>query len=296
MTPWNDRSLQVASDTMHRARYRLLQSWWREHVLGLQPGFNGRQYVGSLLAADAPPDANYLTDEVRAYAAERVQEIQAEGGTVNVDRLRRNLLSSQPLCFNIFGHLQAHPGAAAAVLSDTFGVAIDEIVHIEVEWAPLRRSHLGDRTAFDAIVDFRAGGRRRFLAIEMKYTESFSQRMYDRPEYRQITAESGAFAQGAADRLVAPATNQLWRQTLLTLSLAATGEYDGGQAAVLSLEHDAGVQKAVAGLAAEAATEAVLPAVGSLERLVTAAGGVPELSDWAASLRTRYLDTSPLEG
>lgn len=296
MTPWNDRSLQVASDTMHRARYRLLQSWWREHVLGLRPGFNGRQYVGSLLPADAPPAANYLTQEAREYAAERVGQIQAEGGTVNVDRLRRNLLSSQPLCFNVFGHLQAHPTAAAAVLSQTFGVTVDEVVHIDVEWAPLRALHLGDRTAFDAFIDFKAAGQRRFLAVEVKYTEPFSQRMYDRPEYRQITAESGAFVDGAAERLMLPPTNQLWRHTLLTLSLAATGDYDDGQAAVLSLADDAGVHKAVTGLAAEVNTDAVLPAVGNLERLVTAACAIPELAPWAATLRTRYLDTAPLDG
>ena len=296
MTPWNDPSLQVASDTLHRARYRLLQSWWREHVLHLPPGFNGRQYVGSLLPADAPPDANYLTDEVRVYAGERVGQIQSEGGAINVDRLRRNLLASQPLCFNVFGHLQAHPNAAAVVLSETFGVAIGQIVHMDVEWAPLRALHLGDRTAFDAFVEYKTpAGQRRFLAIEVKYTEPFSQRMYDRPEYRQITAQSGAFVEGAADLLVSPATNQLWRQTLLTLSLAATGDYDDGQAAVLSLAHDAGVDKAVTGLAAQVTTDAVLPAVGNLERLVTAASGTPELAPWGEALRTRYLDTAPLD-
>ena len=280
---------------MHRARYRLLQSWWREHVLGVPPGFNGRQYVGSLLPQDGRADLNYLTDEVRVYAAERIPEIQASGGTLNTDRLRRNLLSSQPLCFNVFGHLHCHPVSAAAVLSETFGVAIDEVVRIEVEEAPLPAEHLGDRTAFDAFVDYRVGGSRQFLAVEVKYTEPFSQKMYDRPEYRRLTAETGVFAEGAADRLIEPATNQLWRQILLTLSLAAAGEYDGGRAAVLSLAGDAGVSKAVAGVAAEVTTEAVLPAVGSLERLVTAAEVHPELTSWAADFRTRYLDTTPLE-
>lgn len=294
MTPWNDRSLQVASDTLHRARYRMLQSWWREHVLCVPPGFNGRQYLGSLLPHEAGPDLNYLTDEVRAYAAHRVPEIQAEGGALNVDRLRRNLLSSQPLCFNVFGHLHAHPQQAALLLSSVFGTRIDEIVRIEVEWSPVRAEHLGDRSAFDAFVDYRAGGRRLFLGIEVKYTEPFSVKAYDRPEYRRLTEQLGVFADGAASRLVDPATNQLWRQTLLTLSLAATPEYDGGRAAILSLDGDAGVARAVAGLTAELTDDSVLPLVGTLEHLVIAAAGIPELLSWAEALRCRYLDLDQL--
>ena len=293
MTPWNDRSLQVPSDTLHRARYRLLQSWWRQHELCVAPGFNGRQYVGSLLPHEAGPDLNYLTDEVREYAGHRIAEIQAEGGTLHVDRLRRNLLSSQPLCFNIFGHLQAFPAEAARVLSSLFGVAIEQVVRIEVEWSPLRADHLGDRTAFDAFVDYRAGGLRQFLGVEVKYTEPFSVKEYDRAEYRQLTADSGVFKPGAAERLVESATNQLWRQTLLTLSLAATEEYDGGRAAVLALEGDAGVTKAVAGLNAEL-TNPSRPAVGTLEQLAVIASDEPALTDWAALLRRRYLDLSQL--
>jgi len=35
MLPWDALALQVPSDTRWRARYRLLQSWYRESVLGL---------------------------------------------------------------------------------------------------------------------------------------------------------------------------------------------------------------------------------------------------------------------
>lgn len=294
MTPYNDRSLQVPGDTLHRARYRLLQSWWREHVLGVQPGFNGRQYLGSLLPHEAGPDLNYLTDEVRDYAGHRIAQIHAEGGSVQVDRLRRNLLSSQPLCFNVFGHLQAYPGEAAKVLASVFRLPIDQIVRIEVEWSPWRGDHLRDRTAFDAFVDYRHEGRRLFLGIEVKYTEPFSVKEYDRPEYQELTASSGVFSPGAAQRLVGSATNQLWRQTLLTLSLAATGEYDGGRPAILSLEGDAGVSRAVAGVTAELVDDEVRPAVGTLEHLVIVASDEPALAEWASLLRRRYLDLGQL--
>ena len=73
-----------------------------------------------------------------------------------------------------------------------------------------------DRTAFDAQIDYTVGGNeRRFLAIETKYTEPFTQARYDRVEYRDLTAQSGWFERGAADVLVELETNQLWRGLLL---------------------------------------------------------------------------------
>ena len=54
-----------------------------------------------------------------------------------------------------------------------------------------------DRTAFDAQVDYRTrSGKRRFLAVETKYTEPFTQTRYDRALYRQIHDESGWFQSG----------------------------------------------------------------------------------------------------
>ena len=297
MTPWNDPSLRVASDTLHRAQYRLLQSWWREHELAVPPGHNGRQYVGSLVSHEAAQrGVNFLTPQVRAYVEDRVPHVIAADGTVDLDRLGRNLLSSQPLCFNVFGQLQAQPAEAARLLSQVFGTPMDEVLGIHVEWAPPRAEHLGDRTAFDAFVDYRVHGSRQFLGIEVKYTETFSATAYDRPEYRRVTADSGAFREGAADRLLAPATNQLWRQTLLTLSLAGAGagEWDGGRAAVLALDGDAGVRKAVEGLAADVTRPDVVPLVGTLERLVIAGSDLPALAGWADALRCRYIDLSPI--
>ena len=294
---WDDPSLEVPSDPPRRALYRRLQSWWREHHLGVAPGHSGGRLVGSSLpahVADTLPNLNFLTEEVRHYVRRRVPQIQAEDGTIDVARLRANLLSSQPLCFNVFGHLQAHPVAAAAVLGRVFGVRIDEIVRSEVEWAPPKSLHLGDRTAFDAFVDYTADGERRFLGVEVKYTEPFSTKQYDSSRYRTLTEQSGAFRPGAADRLVGSATNQLWRQLLLTLSLAATPDYAGGRAAVLALADDPGVAKGMAGLAAELTSPGDMPLVATLQGLVDGALAVPELAGWAAAVKTRYVDLTPV--
>ena len=66
---WDDPMLAVASDPPMRRKYRLLQSWYREHVLDVDYGYSflkGPRPVGSLLAPEAvadAPDLNLLCDE-----------------------------------------------------------------------------------------------------------------------------------------------------------------------------------------------------------------------------------------
>jgi hypothetical protein len=258
MLPWDADELRVKSDPRWRAEYRLLQSWYRETRLGLDHGHVPRRErpVGSMLSRDAvetAPAANFLNDEIFAYVQERVPQIKAEGGTLGEDRLYRNLLSSQPLCFNLFGYLRGHAGALRDVMSRLLDLDIAEIDAVEVEWAPAPDQHLNDRTAFDAFVSYRtAAGRAGFLGIETKYTEKFSPEPYDRDSYREWTSKpASGFQDGAAGRLKGSLTNQLWRNALLTLSLAATAEFDQGRCIVVHCERDQGLERAIGAFHAE---------------------------------------------
>src|SRR4051794_12517513 len=106
--PWDDRSWRERGDTDWQAGLRWQQCWWRAVRLGLPPGpfskNDPERLVGSTLPLDAPKDANFLTLEAAAAAERRLTG--SGGGLVKGDRLRRFLLSSQPMCFNLFGHLQ----------------------------------------------------------------------------------------------------------------------------------------------------------------------------------------------
>ena len=69
---WSDPRLSVASDSRRTARYRLLQSWYREQVLNAEYGDyrvnGGTRPLGSLLALDdvvERPGLNFLTRERR---------------------------------------------------------------------------------------------------------------------------------------------------------------------------------------------------------------------------------------
>ena len=297
---WNDPSLAVKSDAAWRAQYRRLQSWYRETVLRTPPGADrGGTTRANMLPADAVdknPELNFLDEEIAAYVLERAPRVIAEKGALDLDRLRRNMLSSMPLCFNLFGALRRYPTAAARGLGSVLDLNIEEILEIEVEWAPDPNAHLGDRTAFDAFVRYRtAGGRRAFLGVETKYSESFSPKRYARERYDALTRDpASGFKPGAERRLAAPATNQLWRNALLAHSLRSTDEFDEGRVVVLSCRGDAGAERAIAGLSAELRDPPALLRSATYEELVAAFDSEPELSSWAAEFRRRYLDLTPV--
>lgn len=294
---WDDSSLRVASDSPRTARYRALQSWYREVHLRVPPGLDGRgRVIASMLPAEEVarrPGLNFLTPEGADYANQRSGEVLRTGGTLEEDRLRRNMLSSMPLCFNIFGPLRAEP-VFAAVVSEVFDIDAASVDTVECEWAPDKALHLNDRTAFDAFVEYRdSAGRLCFLAIETKYTEPFSRKQYDSELYQRVTETTGYFRAGAGNVLKGPDTNQLWRMAMLAASMLHRGDFDHGSVAVLSLADDRHAKVAVEGVRNQIVDESFVK-FASLEDLAAAAGRHEALDAWAGEFTTRYLDLSPV--
>jgi hypothetical protein len=193
---WYDPGLQVPSDPPRRASYRALQSWYRETVLGVEPGWHpSGRLLGSLLPKPRELDGlNFLDAQIAGYAKRRAWQVQQDGGTLEVGRLRRNMLSSMPLCFNLFGKLHAERSAAAKALSAVLGLDIADIDEVLVEHAPpAAKQLLGDRTAFDAFLTYTtATGAKGFVGVETKYTEPFSRgRARHQPAVAQRAAGGG---------------------------------------------------------------------------------------------------------
>src|SRR5262245_40490330 len=114
MIAWDDARLRYGGDTPRRAKYRLLQSWYREHILKVEPGLGpGDAPNGAwLLKGDVEkrPELNFLDDSaIWNVAKTRLGEAT---GAFEPDRLCRSLLSSQPLCVNLFGRLKLAPHQA----------------------------------------------------------------------------------------------------------------------------------------------------------------------------------------
>lgn len=292
---WDDKVLRVDGDTPLVRRYRRLQSWYRETQLGVAPGPSNGRVVGSSVPKHTHPALNFLTPEAWQHAEQRMSEVPKEHGTLDGDRLRRNLLSSMPLCFNVFGSLRSLTGFGPllALLFDAEAATVTDAV---CEWAPSKTEHLNDRSAFDAIVRYgTAHGEQRFVGIETKYTEPFSQPEYVNRRYQEVTEQSGWFLPSAFDALRSSPSKQLWRTVMLTARYSATSGAEG-RAAVVCLAEDETAVSAVAAVREQMVDPSRLLNV-TLEQVADAADGSadPAVVRWASAFRLRYLHPERLD-
>jgi hypothetical protein len=298
--------IHVRSDNRVTRRERRRQSDYRAQVLRLPAGTWRGQTLGNYLPA-GDRRSNFLSDEAAEYAAARVDVVRREGGQLEPTRLFQNMLSSMPLCFNVFGHLRAHPAGALQALGALLRLDLAELLHvtvgervidgIECEWAPERRHHLNDGSAFDAVLAARtATGRRLLVAVETKYVDSFSRDPEDAEKdakYRQFCEKFG-MGGAAFDALRGPATRQLLRNVLLTESIRRSGAegqplFDDALTVVLARDDDAAARRAVDAVRNQRNDLVTDVRFVSHGELADAAAGVEELAGWAADFRRRYV-------
>jgi hypothetical protein len=286
--PQSDRDAPAAR------RHRFHQSWYRAFVLGLPVGTgpqqNATSFYGNMLRAeDAATGSNFLTDEIHEIAERRI----TEGGTVEPFRCRHNMLSSQPMCFNLVGPLQSRPALAAAVVKTVTGRDVEvEDDGVRLEDSP---GHLDDNTGLDASIRYRTSeGRRGVLGIETKLTERFSPKVYDldsKPAYRRYSeANPAPFDRSRLDQLTDARWNQLWRNQLLCEAIAEHEQRDladqlvcfpdnASETAVLVAEY-AGLLQRPEAVVARTLTDIHAPLQG--------AANDTEMP-WLDSFRVRYL-------
>jgi hypothetical protein len=226
----------VATDNPFQRRARLLQALWREEQR-LPIGLHRGRELGSRLAMPSAKDdlTNYLTDTIRNVVRREVLDPErSKGKLFGRPRIFDDLLSSQPLCFNLFGELQQDlPLATRALRRVTHG-RIHEVTAIDFEVSPGRSDpkYTGDRSAFDVFVRYTtAAGERGFAGIEVKYHEALGDpAAKDRPRYAAIAKGMGCFDASADERLRKKPLQQIWRDHLLVGSLLqddAQGYRDG---------------------------------------------------------------------
>ena len=221
----NDRSgigPQYGEDDDFTRRMRLHQSWYRDRVLrvpyGTGPRKSSRTFYGNMLTEEsANAGLNFLNPGIFALARQRI----AEGPGAEPFRLLRNMLSSQPMCFNLFGALALDLDNAADLVQALWGASASRVTCIRFEWAPEPAAeYLNDRTAFDAFIEYETdGGRMGFIGIETKLSEPFSPKKYDRKEYRRWMTEDAPWRPDAGGQVSRTRHNQLWRDHLLAWAM-----------------------------------------------------------------------------
>lgn len=282
-------------DTPWAAGCRLLQGWWREHVLHMPPGPSSRSKPGrlavSMLPFEADPGDQFLTVAAEEAVTDRLAEGQ-HSGIIASDRLYRNLLSSQPLAFNLFGPFTHDPDGLLGWVA-TIDAAATEVTGVHFEWAPPKDQHFGGGSAFDVFVTYRARGRIRFLGVECKYAEDLrASGIKVRDTYRHFTDAHQGWRDGAAQRLDQPHLRQFWLNTLLTQSLADNDDYETGTCVVLTSAADSAACDAVDAVRAEVVHPDAWLRWSSYEEVLALI--TPASADWVDTFRRRYLDFRPV--
>lgn len=293
------------------ARMRFHQSWYRHHVLGLEPGphpsSGGVLYGNMLTREDGDKGCNFLSDGIFAHAMERFP-ITRRGSVAN--RLYCNMLGSQTMCFNLFGPLKSdHSMSLASRLLSRLPGAPDEatVTGVLFEYAPVKTRHLNDATSFDAFITYtRPSGGKGFIGIETKLTEPFSKtKKYDfSPRYATWLERHRAgwwWKPGSESNFTDRRYNQLWRNHLLAFSMLnqEVAEYSEGFCAVANPSRDVQCGRAIT-----AYRQNLLPSGEEtllewpLETVCDA--WEPVLTDdsqrqWLSAFRTRYIDLEASE-
>lgn len=172
-------------DSQFVAKCRKLQSIYRVEIGEKIRPYKSRdgqiRFYGNYINDGENPKIgcwkNFLTEYAFNYAIERVNNKRIYE-TIDPDRLFNNLLSSQPMAFNLFCSLKQMLEEAPQITSKIIAKAlpyydIHTVTGIDLEFIPEKYKELtGDKSAMDAIIRFEdCIGTKGFIAIENKYSE-----------------------------------------------------------------------------------------------------------------------------
>ena len=289
---------------------RLLQSWYRVEKLGepdCGPWRRGGRPVGSTLVNGERTGANFLSPAAFAYAKEKVAEKETNPDlTLDAYRLFNNMLSSMPMCFNLFSDFRERArdgcGTTRRVLAAMFAESpITAIDSVEVEMLPRpTERYIDDKTAFDAAVLFRdASGLRGLVSIETKYTDKLGVNKASNEDRKfALARDLGLFTDEGLAWYRTHGFDQVARNLLLTLAYAQVEGLDYATNYVLGPAEDKEAPRAVESLRqrlAPAFRDRILwlPLEHAIERGLGAADEF--FTDHLKRFHSRYLDFSQIE-
>lgn len=217
---------------------------------------------------------------------------------LSTDRLWADLLSSMPLCFNLFGDLAADPPLARRAVRTWFPDAPEGDVRVGFEYSPGRRDplFLGNRTAFDAAFEIAGANSGAIIGIETKYHEHAAREAPPKKtalaRYVQVTEESGAFASGWREELIGTDLQQIWLDHLLVLSMLQhpSKRWSWGKSVLVYPQENPSFAAAARRYAAVLADATTFQA-RTLEELLAAPGALP--AETVSVFRGRYLSPAP---
>ena len=161
--------------------------------------------------------------------------VDIEGKLIEQKRLLRNLLSSQPLCFNLFGELKLNLPLASAAFRQVTNGRLDSVTTIEFEWSPGRQNpkYTNDGSAFDVYIKGKTATEgNAFIGIEVKYHENLRNKVDVKQEkldrYFEIADKMDCFRMGCCSQYTKAPVHQIWRDHLLAGIHRIVDSFDDG--------------------------------------------------------------------
>lgn len=236
---------EYKGDSRFVAKCRKLQSIYRyeigEEIRPYTDRYGKVHYYGNYIEnGDTPRECgdgwkNFLTEYAFNYAKDRVTN-RHKYETIESDRLFNNLLSSQPMAFNLFCPLrqmrEKSPETATKVIKAALpDYPIHKITEVDLEFIPENYEILtGDKSAMDAIIRFEdEEGKDGFIAIETKYSENLGTNVASRREKSiECIKQLKCFSPDVEQSIIAgnTALTQIYRNFLLS---EMYGFYEGIQ-------------------------------------------------------------------
>ena len=236
---------EYKGDSRFVAKCRKLQSIYRyeigEEIRPYTDRYGKVHYYGNYIEnGDTPRECgdgwkNFLTEYAFNYAKDRVTN-RHKYETIESDRLFNNLLSSQPMAFNLFCPLKQMLVMCPEVASKVIRAAlpdypIHKVTEVDLEFIPEKYEKLpGDKSAMDAIIRFEdEEGKDGFIAIETKYSENLGTNVASRREKSiECIKQLKCFSPDVEQSIIAgnTALTQIYRNFLLS---EMYGFYEGIQ-------------------------------------------------------------------
>lgn len=240
-------------DNRFRSCARLLQALWRERYalpIGMFTSRGAKRRIGSLIAEGAADEGrNFLTPKI-AEVARLETAFQEPGAMIDRGRLFANLLSSQPMCINVFAPARLDLELAAKIVRAMVpNIDLKAVVEVRFEHSPgrLDESLTGDRSAFDvAFIYERGDGKLGLVGIEVKYSETGQEGQAGElnPRYDTLARVSGLYKEPDHALLRVNPLQQLFREHLLAQAALLRGDFAESYFVLIAPRHNGLVQRA----------------------------------------------------
>ena len=290
----------VPTDNPFQRKARLLQARWRESQ-NLPIGEHGGRPLGSRIAMPYAQETlrNYLTEGIREVVRQEVVDpFKSRGKLFGKPRIFNDLLSSQPLAFNLFAELKRDLPLASRIFAALTDDRVHQVTAIEFEHSPGRGDmrYTGDRSAFDVYVEYQSkNGKRGFVGIEVKYHEGLGEQPAPhRDRYDEIADLVGCFLAGQREFLMKKPLQQIWRDHLLACSLLSDRDagFDDGLFVFLYPRENTRCAQAVVRYR-ECVTDTPTFTAWTLHEVAEAIASETN-SSWIDAFRQRYLAFSTI--